>query len=115
MESKALPLPYWYRLLDNWVCIQDNSGLSIPFLVGAKSISADGVHPNENSIKDLFRSVVTKLLRYIKILQYDRGLYFSENSKRFLPQSSLRHTHRTIKFIYCLVEIVPDIIQFSSE
>jgi len=58
MESKALPLPYWYRLLDNLVCIQDNSGLSIPFLVGAKSISADGVYPNENSIKNLFSSVI---------------------------------------------------------
>jgi len=58
MESKALPLPYWYRLLDNWVCIQDNSGLSIPFWVGAKSICTDGVYPSENSIKDLFRSVI---------------------------------------------------------
>jgi hypothetical protein len=58
MESKALRLPYWYRLLYNWVCIRDNSGLSIPFLVGAKSISVDEVHPNENSIKDLFCSVI---------------------------------------------------------
>ncbi|MFW0715137.1 hypothetical protein [Pedobacter sp. N23S346] len=60
MESKAIPLPYWYRLLDNWVCVQDNSGLSIPFLVGAKSISTDGVYPNENSIKDLFCSFIAE-------------------------------------------------------
>ena len=71
MESKALPLPYWYRLLYNWVCIQDNSGLSIPFLVGAKSISVDGVHSNENSIKDLFHSVIADAQpKYCVTLKY---------------------------------------------
>lgn len=61
MESKALSLPYWYRLLDNWVCIQDNSGLSIPFIIGAKSIITDGAKPNENSIRELFRSVINDI------------------------------------------------------
>lgn len=71
MESIALPLPYWYRLLDNWICIQDNSGLSIPFLIGAKSIITDKVHPNENSIKDLFRSVIADTQpKYCVTLKY---------------------------------------------
>jgi hypothetical protein len=61
MASTDFPIPYWYRLLDNWVCIQDNSGLSIPFLIGAKSIINDEGKPNENSIKELFQSVINDI------------------------------------------------------
>ena len=49
--------PYWYRLLDHWVNTDDNSGLSIPFLVGVRQQFIEVKMINE-PVKALFNEIV---------------------------------------------------------
>jgi hypothetical protein len=35
--------PFWYKLIYQWVCIEGNSGLSLPFLLGALHEGTDSL------------------------------------------------------------------------
>lgn len=59
MVSLAMSTPYWFKLLDEWVNTQENSGLSIPFLVGAEKVIFDDTKFDSDSIKKLFNSIIT--------------------------------------------------------
>lgn len=52
-------IPYWYNLLDYWVNNQENSGLTLPFLIGAQSRFIKEFTPNNFNIKELIDSIVT--------------------------------------------------------
>lgn len=49
--------PYWYKLISHWVKVERREGLTIPFIIGAKSwFSIDNVITS-NSITDLLNEM----------------------------------------------------------
>jgi len=48
--------PYWLKLINAW-CAAGRTGLSIPFLVGAKTLTEEGFEPGVEDIVDLLKEV----------------------------------------------------------
>jgi hypothetical protein len=55
MENFSRPL--WYKLIYSWVMDKGNTGLSIPFLVGAAAY-LDKAVPDKNCIRELINDIV---------------------------------------------------------
>lgn len=71
MAPQTLPKPYWYMLLDYWINVGDNSGLSLPFLIGAKGMIDGQSAPDSGCIRNLFQSIVTgPALQFCVTLKY---------------------------------------------
>ncbi|RZJ23674.1 MAG: hypothetical protein EON51_02000 [Acinetobacter sp.] len=50
--------PYWFLLLDHWVNREQNSGLSLPFIIGSKHRYVTGGQPDDNAIELLFNEIM---------------------------------------------------------
>lgn len=70
-KKKNINLPYWYQLLNFWVNQENNSGLTIPFLIGAKYEYITERQTDKNSIHALFEEVLeAQTLPYCPGLTY---------------------------------------------
>ena len=60
--------PYWYRLIYRW-CADGNTGLSIPYLVGAQTVFDVAYVPTINDVREFLRDVFSfqVQLGYIRI------------------------------------------------
>lgn len=71
MAPQTSPKLYWYMLLEYWINVGDNSGLSLPFLVGAKGMIDGQSSPDSGCIRDLFQSIITgPALEFCVTLKY---------------------------------------------
>jgi len=57
MDIRGDETPYWYKLLDYWINHEDNSGLTLPFLVGAQSRFLPGFYADDSSIRKLLNTI----------------------------------------------------------
>lgn len=48
---------YWEKLIDFWVNVKHKNGLSIPFILGAKTLIDNRFRINENSVNDLMTEI----------------------------------------------------------
>jgi len=63
--------PYWYKLLDYWINSEDNSGLSIPFLIGVDHEYIRHFAPGTNRIGSLLYEIVNgNAFEYCTTLEY---------------------------------------------
>jgi len=63
--------PYWYRLLDVWVIVEENSGLSIPFLIGVDKVYTQNSLVGNDPIGALFQGIVFgDALEYCATIEY---------------------------------------------
>jgi len=71
--------PYWYQLLDFWVNQKYNSGLTLPFLIGAGYGYFDQPIPGERSIDFLIREVVES-----RGLPYSAGIKYCRTIRAYI-------------------------------
>jgi len=48
--------PYWYQLISHWVNVKKRTGLTIPFIIGAKNFFES--NSNLNSVTELLNEIV---------------------------------------------------------
>jgi hypothetical protein len=79
IEIKVEQAPYWYLLLDQWVNNDNNSGLTIPFIIGAKHTYITKEIPDENAIRILFEEIMA-----VKDLPYLTGLTYCNTIQAYI-------------------------------
>lgn len=62
--------PYWYKLILHWVKVLGREGLTIPFIIGAKSLVSIGNEVTKKSISDLFSEIKNSDIKNTITLSY---------------------------------------------
>jgi hypothetical protein len=124
MSPQTLPKPYWYKLLDYWVNTGDNSGLSLPFIIGAKDLITPQAAPETGCIGGLLQSIVAgtaleqcATLKYCGTIQaYILGLQTrNEVEKPYFLNASGMPTLALIDGVFDRRQTLDDIVSFLEE